>query len=161
MNLLVPSEIAARIRAELRQAGRVEVGGVLMGEHVSEDTFRVVDLSAQRHGGTHSEFVRDPEAHAAQLASFFERTKGDYARFNYLGEWHSHPNLPATPSASDVAEMIRLVEDPEVGAAFLVLLIVRLTLFRRLVGSATAFAPFRELTAAKLIWERRVRLWRG
>ena len=51
MNLLAPSDIAARIRAELREAGRVEVGGVLMGEHVSEDTFRVVDLSAQRHGG--------------------------------------------------------------------------------------------------------------
>jgi integrative and conjugative element protein (TIGR02256 family) len=141
----------------LRRAGRVEVGGLLLGEHVSEDTFRVVDMTAQRHGGSHTGFMRDPEAHAADLASFFERTKGDYARFNYLGEWHSHPNVPATPSASDVAEMIRLVDDPEVGVTFAVLLVVGSTLFRRLTGTATVFAPSQTPMHAKLIWEQRVR----
>ena len=73
----------------------------------------------------------------------------------------NHPNFPATPSGSDVAEMVRLVEDAEVGAVFAVLLIMRLTLFRRLVGSATVFTRFQEPAPAKLIWERRVRLWRG
>ena len=158
MNLLIPSEVAERIRRVLRQAGRVEAGGVLMGEHVSEDTFRVVDMTAQRHGGSHVGFVRDPKAHAAELASFFERTKGDYTRFNYLGEWHSHPKAAAAPSATDVAEMVRLVDDPQVGVTFAVLLIVRLTLFHRLVGTAMVFAPCRAPVAAKLIWERRVRL---
>ena len=155
MKLLVPGEIAARIGTELRRARRVEVGGLLMGEHVCQDAFRVVDITAQRHGGSHTGFMRDPEAHAAELAAFFERTKGDYARFNYLGEWHSHPNVPATPSASDVAEMVRLVGDPKVGVTFAVLLIVRFTLFRRLVGSATVFAPSRNPTCAKLVWEQK------
>jgi [CysO sulfur-carrier protein]-S-L-cysteine hydrolase len=161
MNLLIPNEIAVRFRAELRRAGRFEVGGLLMGAHVSEDTFRVVDMTAQRNGGSRSEFVRDPKAHAAELASFFERTGGDYTRFNYLGEWHSHPNVPAKPSASDVAEMVRLVDDPEVGVTFAVLLILRLALFRRLAGTATVFAPRRAPVAAKLTWEPRVRPWRG
>lgn len=157
MNLQIPNEIAVRIRAELRRAGRVEVGGLLMGEHVSDDTFRVVDFTAQRNSGSRVQFVRDPRAHAAELATFFERTKGDFTRFNYLGEWHSHPNVPPIPSACDVAEMVRLVDDPEVGVTFAVLLIVRLTLLRRLVGTAMVFAPCRAPVVAKLIWERRVR----
>lgn len=158
MNLLIPSEIVRRIRAELRQAGRIEVGGLLMGEHVSRDTFRVVDLTAQCHGGSHNFFMRDPEAHATKLASFFERTDGAYSQFNYLGEWHSHPNVPAIPSANDVVEMFRLVEDPEVGVNFAVLLIVRMTWFRRLQSTATVFARPRKTTPAKIVMEPRTAL---
>jgi integrative and conjugative element protein (TIGR02256 family) len=153
MILLVPSDIAKRFRGELRRARRFEVGGVLMGEHVSDETFRIVDFTTQRYGGTRVHFVRDPRAHAAQLEGFFERTGGDYTRFNYLGEWHSHPSFPPTPSASDIAEMVRLVDDPEVGVSFSILLILRLRFFRRLVGTATLFARGQSLLPARLFWE--------
>ena len=154
MNLLIPIEPARRIHAALRGSGRKEVGGLLMGEHVSEDTFRVADVTVQTHGGTPFGFVRCPEAHAAQLASFFEKTERKYTQFNYLGEWHSHPNVPASPSASDIAEMVRLVEDSEVDVSFAVLLIVRLAWLRRLVGTATEFTRSRNPRAANLVWER-------
>ena len=154
MKLLVPSDIAARIRKELRLAGRVEVGGLLMGEHVAEDAFRVVDLTAQRSGGTVCHFIRDPDAHALALEAFFSRTGGDYTRFNYLGEWHSHPTFQTTPSALDIAEMVRLVDDPQVGVSFAVLLIVRLRFLGRLIGSTTIFARGRAPTSARLVWER-------
>lgn len=154
MKLLVPSEIAVRIRAELRLAGRTEVGGLLMGEHVAENTFRVVDLTVQRSGASHSEFVRDPGVHGPELAAFFERTGRNYARFNYLGEWHSHPGFPPRPSLSDIAEMVRLVDDPEVGVSFAILMIVRLRFFGRLIGSATIFPRAQTPMSVILVWER-------
>ena len=155
MNLLIPANTEERIRAEMRRAGRHEVGGLLLGEHLSANTFRLSDVTVQRDGGGNSYFIRDPDSHATQLAIFFERTGWNYTRFNYLGEWHSHPSAPVVPSPNDIVEMMRLVEDPEVGVTFAVLLIVRLTRLRRLKGSLTDFRPSQTPRAATLIWERR------
>lgn len=153
MNLLIPHKVAERMRTELRRAGCIEIGGVLMGEHVSEETFRVANLTVQQHGGTRFGFLRCPEAHTAQLAAFFERKGKCYTKFNYLGEWHSHPNATAHPSKRDIEEMTQIVEDLEVGASFAVLLIVRLSRFLRLEGAATVFRRSHGLAMVKLVWE--------
>ena len=111
-----------------------------MGEHVAEGVFRVVDISVQRRGGSHSHFVRDPANHNRQLQGFFNRKGGDFTRFNYLGEWHSHPTFAPAPSTVDVATMRSLVMDRSVGVNFLVLLIVRLIARTTIEGTATVFA---------------------
>jgi hypothetical protein len=79
---------------ELHRAKWREIGGVLVGEHVEGETFRLVDFSVQREGGDASHFIRDPAQHEVFLQAFFERTGHDYARYNYLGEWHSQHKLP-------------------------------------------------------------------
>jgi [CysO sulfur-carrier protein]-S-L-cysteine hydrolase len=138
MQLRLTEPILRRLRAELRRAGRREIGGVLMGEHVEGDVFQVVELTVQSTGGSHVGFMRHPEEHKPQLDAFFERTGGDYTRFNYLGEWHSHPSFEPVPSLTDLQTMQSIVADPQVGANFLVLVVVRLGLFRRLELSAVA-----------------------
>ena len=80
----------------------------------------------QHSGGTRSHFVRDVKHNKAFLEDFFARTGKDYQRFNYLGEWHSHPLFAPTPSAEDLRTMWDIVRDPQVGANFVILLIVRL-----------------------------------
>ena len=152
MILVVPREISRRLRAELRRARRVEIGGLLFGEHLSDDTFRIADFTVQRTGGARAHFVRDPEQHSSQLASFFDYSGRDYTRFNYLGEWHSHPSFPPAPSAIDMVEMSRLITDPAVSASFVVLLIVRLRLFWRLAATASLFVRDRGPTPVELIW---------
>ena len=97
MQLLLPTQVTKRLRQELRRAKAREIGGLLMGEHVRDDVFRVVDISVQRSGGSQTHFVRDPSSHAAQLDAFFARTGNDFTRFNYLGEWHSHPTFEPAP----------------------------------------------------------------
>jgi proteasome lid subunit RPN8/RPN11 len=154
MNLIVPREISSRLKAELRGARRVEIGGLLFGEDLCDDTFRIADLTVQRTGGTRAHFVRDPEQHATQLASFFDHSGRDYTRFNYLGEWHSHPSFPPTPSPIDVAEMSRLITDPAVGASFVVLLIVRLRPFGLLAATASLFVRDRDPMPVHLVWGR-------
>ena len=45
-------------------------------------------------------------------------------RVDYLGEWHSHPTFPPTPSEIDLASMTGMVEHS--GPSFAALVIVRL-----------------------------------
>lgn len=112
-----------------------------MGEHVQGDVFRLVDLTVQRSGGTAACFIRHPHEHQAELDAFFERTGADYKRFNYLGEWHSHPSFPPAPSKTDANTMQSIVTDPSVGANFLILLIVKCGSRKTMQMSATAFRP--------------------
>jgi len=76
-----------------------------------------------------------------QNSTAFERTGADYKRFNYLGEWHSHPSFLPVPSETDLETMQSIVEDPQVGANFLVLMIVKLQGRREMQVSTTAFLP--------------------
>jgi proteasome lid subunit RPN8/RPN11 len=136
MILVLPKKIINRLRKRLR--GRFkEMGGVLVGQHVEADKFRVIDISFQKSGGSVSHFVRDPAQHKKFLDDFFARTGDDYSHFNYLGEWHSHPMFEPLPSGEDIRTMYDLVEDPAVGVNFLVLLIPRLKHRRLMELSAT------------------------
>ncbi len=139
MKVLLPEGVLETLERELRQAQRREVGGILAGEHVDGETFRVADISVQRSGGSAAHFVRDPAHHREFLDQFFERTGHDYRRFNYLGEWHSHPGAPAVPSSTDCNTMARLMADPDTNANFAVLLIAKLHSWWGLQLSGTAF----------------------
>jgi integrative and conjugative element protein (TIGR02256 family) len=140
MMILLAPQIVQRLRHELRRAGRREIGGLLMGEDLGGELFRVVDISVQRSGGTQSCFIRNPKDHQKYLEEFFVRTGQDYLRFNYLGEWHSHPRFAAMPSEPDISTMQSIVGDPDVGANFLVLLIVK-RCGTKMEATATGFTP--------------------
>ena len=139
MQLLLPPKIIKRLQRELRRAGKQEIGGLLMGEHVRDEVFRVVDISVQRAGGSQACFSRDPKAHKTKLQEFFSRTGENYSRFNYLGEWHSHPSFEPLPSSTDIETMQSIVSDPSVGVNFLTLIIARLPSRATIELTATAF----------------------
>jgi len=109
-----------------------------MGEHVRDEVFRVVSISVQRSGGSQTCFIRQPREHEAQLREFFARTGADYTRFNYLGEWHSHPSFEPVPSDTDLRTMQSIVDDSMVGVNFLALMIPRLGKRGRVELSAMA-----------------------
>lgn len=138
LTLVLPAEIVDRITAALRAAGRREVGGILMAEHVGPNTFRVRDITVHRRGAIAS-FVRRIGEAMPGLRAFFKATGHDYRRFNYLGEWHSHPLFVPLPSQIDDQSMYDLVTDPAVGAQFATLLIVKLDEGDQLVASAHTY----------------------
>lgn len=141
MRLLLPVLLEERLLDALRRAGRREIGGILMGEHVSENLFRIVECTVQARGGTASRFVRQPEDPDAALKRFAEEHGHDHHRFNYLGEWHSHPCHPLVPSGMDIETMTDIVEAPDTGANFAVLLLVRLDRAGGLAAAAQAHLP--------------------
>ncbi len=150
MLISLPRSQRNRLKAELRRAGAREIGGVLMGEQLGPNRFRIVDFSVDSSTGSIAHFVRTPELHQEALRSFFERTGSDYRRFNYLGEWHSHPSFSVRPSSEDIASMSDLVHG-ERNIGFAVLLIVRLRWLLQLDYSATLFASGRSPEQVKVL----------
>lgn len=139
----VPPDLVARLREELERAGSREIGGVLVGEHIGEAEFRVVEMSVQRSGGSVACFVRRPQAHRRFLSRFFARTGKNFERYNYLGEWHSHPLFSVEPSAIDLRQMMQIVEDGPQAPHFAVLLIARLRGKCDVEIAGQAFTPHR------------------
>lgn len=138
MKIELTDDVKRRLRAHLRRAGRREIGGVLMAEQIGVDDFRIIDFSVDDQTGGLAHFVRSPEYHQKALADFFARTGGDYARFNYLGEWHSHPSFTVRPSGEDARSMMSLVRGDR-GITFAALVIVRLSYWFYLEHSITMF----------------------
>lgn len=141
MRILIPASVAHRLAKILERRGLTETGGVLMGEHVSTDEFRIVDFTVQRSRGTFASFLRLPNYHEGLLERFFRHTDNNFRRFNYLGEWHSHPSFDVRPSGSDVAAMREIVDDTLTGATFAVLVIVRLRQPDMIEAGAFLFIP--------------------
>lgn len=144
MKVELTPKVERRLRTALRQAGRREIGGMLMAEQLAPDHFRIVDFSLDEFSGSHTHFHRDPQTHRATLDDFFERTGRDFARFNYLGEWHSHPSFSVHPSPEDVVTMTNLVEASASAITFAVLLVVRLRWRLWLDYSLVVFAAGRK-----------------
>ena len=124
MKLDIPKALRRRLHRTVRHGGRLEIGGVLMAEQLAPGNFRLVDFSIDSCTGSEAHFVRTVEDHQAALTKFFKDTGSDFSRFNYLGEWHSHPNHPPLPSVEDMASMHSLVHG-ERDIPFAVLIIVQ------------------------------------
>ena len=70
MQLLLPSEVVRKMRKHMFRAGRREIGGMIMGEQLGDQQFRIVEFSVDATSGTRSNFVRDAEQHDRVLKEF-------------------------------------------------------------------------------------------
>lgn len=139
----LPATEAAKIEQMCRRWGDIETGGMLFGEHISENSFRVASLTKMPLSrGMVANFIRSLEHARKACADFFRRTSSDFTRFNYLGEWHSHPRFDLFPSIKDDDTMWAVVEDPDVGARFAILIIVKLN-DNELAARSWAYFPGR------------------
>jgi len=142
-----------KLQDELNKAGNIEIGGILMAEQTAPGNFLVVEMTFQRAGGTIVSFMRNAHHALRALKRFFRRTGHRYTQFNYIGEWHSHPSFSVNPSDRDYSSMTELIDDPEVGADFLLLLIVRLNSEGALDATLTGYQPGQPPQIARLITE--------
>lgn len=141
-SIIIGNEIRSRFASHLRRSGRREIGGVLLGEQIAPGSFRLVDFSIDNITGSEAHFCRSTDQHTQALECFFERTGHDFSRYNYLGEWHSHPRFPVVPSNKDCKSMLELVRG-EINISFAALLIVRLDWLLFLKLRATMFSQHR------------------
>ena len=153
LKLVLPSSVSHQIEQALIKAGRREIGGLLMAEHLGTNEFAVREVTIHRQG-TFASFVRHIHEVWFKLSRFFDQTHHDYARFNYIGEWHSHPSFDPFPSRQDHRTMEEIVTDRTVGANFVVLLVVKLGAEQELVGSVHTYFPNRAAVRSELQIER-------
>lgn len=132
-------EVKIRFKRHLLRGGSREIGGVLMGEYLKPGIFKVVDFSVDYGGGTIASFIRSINSALRVLNQFFDKTKHNYKKYNYLGEWHSHPSFSPYPSSKDIETCQRIVEDQDVGANFITLLIIRINNDNEIEGSVSVF----------------------
>lgn len=140
LTLILPSEQYELLLVALRKSGRREVGGMLMGEHAGPNLFVVREMTVHRRGAFAS-FVRRIEDAIGRLRAFFQQTGHDYTRFNYIGEWHSHPSFAPYPSRTDDLSMLQIIQDEIVGANFVVLLIAKIGPMGELVATVHTYLP--------------------
>ena len=126
MRIRLPAELLRPLEAALQRAGTREIGGQLFGEQLAPSDFRITTLTYQARPGTFSRFLVDLVQAARDAAQFFDRTQHHYRRFNYIGEWHSHPSFAVRPSGVDRDAMRQLVGDKAFVGSFAILMIVRL-----------------------------------
>lgn len=140
LTIRLTADVVWRIKDALERAGEREIGGVLFAEHIGVDEFTIREVTIHRRGGI-AFFVRRISEALQGLRGFFAKTANQYTRFNYLGEWHSHPLFAAEPSGQDDASMREIVEDENVGANFVVLLVLKLGHDGELTGGAHTYLP--------------------
>lgn len=139
MKLRIAKQTLEAWTLALEKASTKEIGGVLFGEHVGTEDFRVVNITEQRRKGGEASFRRKSREAKRALKRLSAAHGNDHERFNYLGEWHSHPNTPAIPSHRDCLTMQSLLADTPSDANFLVLIIVRINGFGDIELSANTF----------------------
>lgn len=140
INLIIDSDNVNKIRISLKRAGKSEIGGILMAEHVGVNEFLIREITVHKKGAFAS-FIRKIEDVAGTLHAFFKNNEHRYNRFNYIGEWHSHPSFELSPSHKDNSSMLEIIQDESVGANFVVLVIVKLDGSGRLLCSAHTYLP--------------------
>lgn len=153
MRLIIPNSIRLSLQEALTDAGQREIGGILMAESLGQDTFRLREITIQKHGGSFAAFVRLLHECLVPLQRFFRVTKHDYKRFNYIGEWHSHHSFALRPSMEDHRAMLGIVEDDLVGANFAVLLLVKLDPDKEVTGAVFVYIRRQKPYFGEIIWE--------
>jgi hypothetical protein len=126
MRLTLASDQRTKLVEKLRRAGTNEIGGQMFGEQLAPSQFRVLDLTIQARHGSVARFLVDLLQAGRDAIRFFDRTKHHYTRFNYIGEWHSHPSFAVKPSRTDITTMRELVREAKFAGNFAVLVICRL-----------------------------------
>jgi integrative and conjugative element protein (TIGR02256 family) len=120
LSLLVTGECLDQL-AELTQYHQPkEFGGVLVGSYCADGRCAVVSqlIIPAKYRQSSTSFAPDP-------TSINEQLRALSAPLHYLGDWHSHPNGPAQPSATDRATLARLAAHPQVQTHTPLLLIVQ------------------------------------
>lgn len=152
MKIILPRKIEKKIYKAILSAEPNEIGGILMGEYKSEDEYYVVDCTIQKTEGTVSSFVRYLSEIIYPLKRFFQETKHNYEKYNYLGEWHSHPSFSLQPSAKDTDSIWEIIDDSSTNATFVVLIIFRTNKHDKdLEGNVMIFFPEHKIIQGKLI----------
>ena len=97
MKLRIAQKTLEGWKLALVTAGTREIGGVLFGEHVGTEDFRVVNITQQRRRGGEASFRRKSREAKRGLKRLSAAHGNDHERFNYLGECIPIPMLPLYP----------------------------------------------------------------
>ncbi len=101
-------QVVTSLVANITSARRKETGGIILGFYNGDLNCAIV-----------SSVTGAPKDSKSSLTWFYRGLKGLQDLINrqwqqkiyYLGEWHYHPNSTATPSKTDIDQMLQIARD--------------------------------------------------
>ena len=85
-----------------------EVGGILLGRFVGGMLYEVTEIACiNSQYSTRIHYQRDVIKAQSIINKRWRETMGE---INYLGEWHTHPNMYATPSTTDLKSLSAIMK---------------------------------------------------
>ncbi|MEH1007957.1 ThiF family adenylyltransferase [Winogradskyella sp. ECml5-4] len=107
----ISKSVLKRIEEETKFHYPKEFGGVFIG-YKSDLHFIITDiLIPDQYKNGKTIFIREPGTLNERLSEIHKMTNGE---IEYLGEWHSHPNGPTTPSRTDINAMQEIAKDKNI-----------------------------------------------
>lgn len=107
----ISKSVLKRIEEETKFHYPKEFGGVFIG-YKTDVSFIITDiLIPDQYKNGQTIFIREPGNLNERLSEIHRLTNGE---IQYLGEWHSHPNGPTTPSKTDINAMEIISNDKNI-----------------------------------------------
>ena len=109
--LIIETKLLEKLYGYVQVGSAPENGGVLLGKkHIESETYFVTDLSvpSSKDIKRRFSFIRNKDV-AQKLID--QRWKDSDGVENYLGEWHTHPEMNPTPSSVDKKLINTIIED--------------------------------------------------
>jgi len=146
LEIIIPKEITLRLIKQISKYSPLETKGALFAEDLGNDTFKIDEVYLEPKPGT-TTFVKLYINHeyVTFQKNYHKLRKNNFSKYNYIGDWHSHPLFECFPSSYDVSEVEKDMKQSN--AIFLVQLILKV-LKGKLVGNA--FYYTRETSAKKI-----------
>ncbi|MBF8742173.1 Mov34/MPN/PAD-1 family protein [Pseudomonas guariconensis] len=101
------------------RADKAEAGGILLG-YRKGPYLHVVQATAPQITDQRSRYRFDRAAHYHQKIAM-EQWRGSDSTIDYLGEWHTHPEIKPSPSNIDIGEWSKVIKRQSKPMMFLIL----------------------------------------
>ncbi len=146
MEIIIPKKISLILIKQISKHSPLETKGALFAEDLGNDTFKIDEVYLEPKPGT-TTFVKlyINQEYLSFQKNYHKFRKNNFSKYNYIGDWHSHPLFECLPSSYDVSEVEEDIKKSN--AIFLVQIILKV-LKGRLVGNA--FYYTRETSAKKV-----------
>lgn len=122
--LYIDSKIANKLKLSLKEHPHSEVGGILLGKANQDYSKIYITEIYEINGACNYEkisYVRDAEEAQTIIDRRWHETGGI---INYVGEWHTHPNISPTPSHVDIRSMKKLYKKANAMLPIIFLIII-------------------------------------
>lgn len=112
LELVIKDELVRRIARHGRDKYPYEFGGLLLGRYSNNNKMVVIEQTVlpKKYESSRYYFERGSEGLKEVLELYYTAKPS----LIYVGEWHTHPDSPASPSAMDLKSMRELASDPNV-----------------------------------------------
>jgi len=122
--LYLSANSLTKVKDELIKHYPNEFGGVFIG-FKNDDVIFISDiLIPDKYENGRTVFVRHPGSLNEQLSLIFNESQG---KISYIGDWHSHPNAPATPSSTDLVAIKEIADSKNVNNSSPILMIIEIS----------------------------------